>query len=204
MSMRASSRSTGMRPGRPKTYDRELALAAATALFWTQGYSATSIRDLVRAMRMVPKSVYAEFGGKDGLFVAAIEHYVGEQTIRYQEQLGTAPLGLGRIELYFRTFQSQRERRGCFLVNSLAECASIPRPALLRAQQFFAWLQSLYEQNLRAAGCDGTLRRGAHIDHLAAALVVYDQGLAIASRSNVQASDLSEGAMSLLAAIRVR
>lgn len=190
------------RAGRPRTYNRESALAAATLLFWTRGYSATSIRDLVRAMQMVPKSVYAEFGGKDELFVAAIEHYVGEQAERYRGQLGTGPFGLDPIALYFKSFHVRQDRRGCFLVNSLAECTSIPRQALVRVHAFFDWLKALYAQNLRAAAKDGTLRPGVDIGHLAAAFVVYDQGLAIASRSPVQASDLPEGALSLLAAIR--
>lgn len=198
-----TSQPSRTRAGRPKTYDRESALTAATLLFWTRGYSATSIRDLVRAMRMVPKSVYAEFGAKDELFVAAIEHYVEEQTQRYRDQLGTGPFGLDPIARYFESFHIRQERRGCFLVNSLAECTSIPRRALVRVQAFFDWLKALYARNLKAAASDGKLRPGVHIDHLASAFVVYDQGLAIASRSKAQVSDLSEGALSLLAAIRV-
>jgi TetR/AcrR family transcriptional repressor of nem operon len=188
--------------GRPRTYEREVALASAMEAFWERGYSATSIRDLVQAMQMVPKSVYAEFGGKDALFVTTIEHYVAEQSARYRVLLGEAPFGLERIEGYFESLREGREHRGCFLVNSLAESASIPAEALERVQDFFRWLEGLYLQNLEAAARAGTLRPGVDVARVASALVVYDQGLAVASRSSAQSSGLSDGALALLDALR--
>jgi TetR/AcrR family transcriptional repressor of nem operon len=188
--------------GRPRTYDREAALASAMEAFWERGYSATSIRDLVQVMQMVPKSVYAEFGGKDALFVATIEHYVAEQSARYRVQLGEAPFGLERIECYFESLREGQEHRGCFLVNTLAESASIPAEALERVQGFFRWLEGLYARNLAAAARAGTLRPGLDVALVASALVVYDQGLAVASRSSAQRGVLADGALALLDAFR--
>ncbi len=64
-----------MRRGRPPTFDRAAALAAATRLFWQNGYEGTSISDLTREMGIRPGSLYATFGDKRSLFNEVIEAY---------------------------------------------------------------------------------------------------------------------------------
>lgn len=67
---------TARRRGRPPQFDRDDALAAATRLFWAQGYEATSIAQLTSAMGLRAGSLYASFGDKKSLFkevVAAFE-----------------------------------------------------------------------------------------------------------------------------------
>lgn len=49
---------------------------AAMRCFWAQGYARASIEDLSREMQMPRTSLYATYGDKDGLFLAAIAHYV--------------------------------------------------------------------------------------------------------------------------------
>src|SRR5437879_12839329 len=64
--------------GRPREFDREAALEQAIDVFWCHGYEATSVSDLTAAMNINPPSLYAAFGDKEKLFLAAVE--------RYQEQ----------------------------------------------------------------------------------------------------------------------
>ncbi|HYB87906.1 MAG TPA: TetR/AcrR family transcriptional regulator [Streptosporangiaceae bacterium] len=62
--------------GRPRGFDESTALDAAMRLFWEQGYDATGIADLTRAMGITPPSLYAAFGSKDELFRRAVDRYV--------------------------------------------------------------------------------------------------------------------------------
>ncbi|MFI0843757.1 TetR/AcrR family transcriptional regulator [Mesorhizobium sp. IMUNJ 23232] len=62
--------------GRPRSFDREAALAQATRLFWSKGFEATSISDLTEAMGIGAPSLYAAFGSKEALYVEALHHYV--------------------------------------------------------------------------------------------------------------------------------
>jgi len=61
---------------RPKAFDREKALMQALQLFWRKGYSATSVEDLSSALHLSRSSLYATFGDKRTLFLAALRLYI--------------------------------------------------------------------------------------------------------------------------------
>ena len=63
---------------RTKEYVREDVLEAATRVFWERGYEGTSVENLVEATGLHRRSMYGEFGDKDGLFLACIDHYVSK------------------------------------------------------------------------------------------------------------------------------
>lgn len=62
--------------GRPREYDREAALSAATRTFHRQGYAGTSLHDLASAMKMNRPSLYNAFGDKEALYQSALGHFV--------------------------------------------------------------------------------------------------------------------------------
>lgn len=64
---------TEAKRGRPRSFDPAVALKAASDAFKTGGYAATSLDDIVRATGLNRPSLYAAFGDKKALYVAAIE-----------------------------------------------------------------------------------------------------------------------------------
>jgi TetR/AcrR family transcriptional repressor of nem operon len=58
-----------------KTYDEAEVLDAAMRAFWTNGYQATSMADLVAATGLNRGSLYAGFGNKRAIFLHALRHY---------------------------------------------------------------------------------------------------------------------------------
>lgn len=67
--------------GRPRSFDRELALQQAALLFWRHGFSGTSTRMLTTTLGISSSSLYAAFGTKASLFDEAVRTYA----LRYSE-----------------------------------------------------------------------------------------------------------------------
>jgi len=59
---------------RPREFNKAEVIALAAELFRLKGYRATSMRDLITHVGLSSSSIYAAFGGKDGLFMAALEY----------------------------------------------------------------------------------------------------------------------------------
>jgi TetR/AcrR family transcriptional repressor of nem operon len=58
-----------------KTFDTDVALTKAMEAFWSRGYEATSISDLVERMGINRGSLYDTFGDKRSLFMSALRAY---------------------------------------------------------------------------------------------------------------------------------
>jgi AcrR family transcriptional regulator len=100
-------------------------LAQATRIFWERGYHATSMRHLQQVMDLRPGSLYARYGNKDRLFLAALRHY----TDMARDQLRTCVEGASSPLHGLRAFISDLVlARGvaspgpqCLLARSLTE-----------------------------------------------------------------------------------
>jgi AcrR family transcriptional regulator len=64
--------------GRPREFNEEEALDAATRVFANKGYDAASLSDLTAAMGINRVSMYSTFGNKEALFCKAMERFTQE------------------------------------------------------------------------------------------------------------------------------
>jgi AcrR family transcriptional regulator len=62
--------------GRPRGFDPADALKAASERFRTRGYAGTSLDDLVEATGLARPSLYAAFGDKRALYLAALDRTI--------------------------------------------------------------------------------------------------------------------------------
>lgn len=70
--------------GRPRAFDRDLALREAARLFWRHGFSGTSTRTLAAALGISTSSLYAAFGTKADLFDEAVRTYALRYSAIYE------------------------------------------------------------------------------------------------------------------------
>ncbi len=61
--------------GRPRKFDAEQALGNALLVFWTNGFTGTSLDQLAEAMEMKRPSIYNAFGDKEALYRAALNAF---------------------------------------------------------------------------------------------------------------------------------
>ena len=117
--------------GRPRSFDRDAALASAMDVFWRKGFESTSITDLTEAMGINPPSLYSAFGDKEKLFLEAIEAYQQRRgdSCPYADQ----PTARGAVEVLLtyiaEDLTESSHPRGCLMMMA-ATTAANTSPAL--------------------------------------------------------------------------
>ena len=135
--------------GRPKNFSREEVLEKAMPVFWTHGFSDTSLQDLERATGVNKSGLYTEFRDKEDLFVACLRHYLKSQEKR--GLLTKEPLGWKNIETFLKNGPLHKgEQQGCLSVNSMREFAILPNEAYGVVKENRALLQHLLAMNIEA------------------------------------------------------
>ncbi|BFN28261.1 HTH-type transcriptional repressor ComR [Pseudomonas sp. SCT] len=89
-------------------------------LFWSKGYEATSLQELLAATGLSKSSLYESFGNKQSLFEAAFSRYFDARAKQMYERLGQARSPLSFIHdclLSVVEEVGQGTPRGCMLVN---------------------------------------------------------------------------------------
>ncbi|MFI5612640.1 TetR/AcrR family transcriptional regulator [Amycolatopsis sp. NPDC051903] len=173
--------------GRTRTFDVGEALGVALDTFWERGYEATSIQVLCHAMDLQPGSVYAAFGSKRDLFVAALKSYAETVSAEAVERINTAASGVGGLRDYFAhlvdAMVDGRRRWGCLVTNSLVELAERDPELAGMFEQHLANLRTSFAGALARARAAGELRPGAGPDS-APLLVAVVQGMNVLAKTN--------------------
>src|SRR5215467_7098314 len=88
--------------GRKLEFNYERAVERATKVFWAKGYSAASMRDLLKAMGIGEGSFYHLFGSKNRLYLECLKQYNETVTCRRLEALNAEPSVGKALRGFFR------------------------------------------------------------------------------------------------------
>ncbi len=189
----------------PKGYTREDALDRAIELFRRQGYSATSTAELVEALGMNRKSVYAEFGSKQQLFEAALERYSTINLSRVLAPIEAPDANAQSIKDAFLGYASASETRfsglGCLMANTAVERAALDPGSAKFVDAYLARLTKGFRNALENARRDGDLDASADLDDLAAHFVNAVVGISALLRAKATPAQMyaaGRGATSML------
>ena len=184
----------------PRTAEFEptQALRAAMLAFWAKGYEATSLQDLLSATGLSKSSLYATFGGKRQLFLAAFAHYQEERLFHTRRIVAEAEDCRGAIAAFFRQVimrsapaaDQEQAADGCMNANEAVELA--PRDADVRAMVagFNTQVAALLAGAIQSGQADGSIRSAADAETLAGALLVYLQGIWVMARAQADAAHM--------------
>jgi TetR/AcrR family transcriptional repressor of nem operon len=172
---------------RPREFDEAVALDAAVDCFWMRGYRGTSVRDLAAAIGISAPSLYNAFGDKRALFVRALERYLDQSMRARIERLESSlppKQAVSRFigEIINRSV-SDRERRGCFLINSALEVAPHDKELGAAIAERLGELEAFFRRSIMAAQADGTVPRRLAATDLARLLVGVLLGIRVLARA---------------------
>src|SRR2546426_9846332 len=112
---------------RHKEFDRDEALHKAMEVFWSCGYEAASIPDLIKHMGINRQSLYDTFGDKHALYLQALDRYrevEGRKVFELLERPGSVKKTLRQLfEGVVERALCDGQRRGCFMGNAMSELA---------------------------------------------------------------------------------
>jgi len=171
--------------GRPSIFDEEEVLGKATELFWTRGYEATSLDDLLGVMGMGKSSFYHAFGSKKALFEKVMDRFVNDSVHRMMTDLPVHPRPMERIREFFREIAAGGwglHKKGCFMGNTVVELTNTDRALVARAVRRLERMEALFRQYIGAAQRSGELETREDAAILARYLLTMWNGLNITRR----------------------
>ena len=176
------------RRGRPRSFDKGVALEAMTEVFWSRGFSASSLDELSGAAGIARPSLYAAFGDKEAMYLSSLRAFAAKVQASMTPALSCdhdlegalRALFTATLELYAGPTADQR---GCLVVcTATAEAAANPRIQAALREVLNAMDQSLAAL-LRAARDRGELGIEQDVDGLALMLSAVLHSLAVRSRA---------------------
>lgn len=186
----------GARPrGRPRAFDREVALAKATRLFWARGYEATSISDLTDVMGIGAPSLYAAFGSKEALYAEAVQHYRENYEALVWDKFFSANTAHDAVQGLLMDSAAALSGSvvdiplGCMVtLSSVGSEGHEELGNLVRSARAFTF-DSLIARLERAQG-EGEIRSGVDIVGLARFVQAVQNGMSVLARDNIPRADL--------------
>lgn len=190
---------------RLKEFDEKEALGNAMQLFWKQGYSATSMQDLVDALGINRASLYDTFGGKRELFQRALQEYREIYFAKMKNILegpGSAREAMATLfEGAWRAASSDPDHKGCFVVNTTAELAARDQEIQQAVRENRENTQRLFATAIRKAQKAGEISRKKRPSELAGLLFAFYNGFQVLARMNPDEKEMHQlvrSALSLL------
>ena len=143
--------------GRPRSFDADVALKAASERFRTHGFAGTSLDELADATGLARPSLYAAFGDKRALYLAALARL----TVRAERSFATlAGFGLPLHEMVERMLigaidgymSGEKGPSGCLLIGTATVEAAADPEVRAALGKFLALEDRCIEELLVAAG----------------------------------------------------
>ncbi|WP_420334531.1 TetR/AcrR family transcriptional regulator [Roseibium sp.] len=133
---------------RPKSYKKEEVVERVVRAFWQHGYQALGLRELERLSGLNQFAIRTEFGGKEGLYLEALDVY-SEQAIEHAMHPmrdGTVQDIIDFLEALVSDGSMTSSKHGCLVVNTGIENARVGSLRLEKAvRRYWQALETCFQ-----------------------------------------------------------
>jgi TetR/AcrR family transcriptional repressor of nem operon len=172
---------------RQKEFDRDEVLQKAMEVFWSRGYEAASIQDLIRHMGINRQSLYDTFGDKHALYLQSLDRYrevESRKIFELVERAGSVKRGLRHLfQCVVDGSCSDEQRRGCFMGNATSELAGRCKATAARACSNMAAAEEALYRTLVRGKRDGEIKGIRDLRAVARFLFSSLQGLQLMAKA---------------------
>lgn len=189
--------------GRPLSFDRDAALHQAMLMFWRHGYEATSLSDLTAAMGVTSPSIYAAYGDKKRLFLAAVEHYVGGPVTARSiiDDAATArDAAANLLQASVIGFTGADTPPGCLLASSAISCSAAAADVQVELASIRRSIEAHLRLRIEHAVAIGEMPASSEAVALAGHIMAVIQGLSTLARDGATREKLLRVASAAMAA----
>lgn len=192
--------------GRPREYDPELALQAATKLLWNNGLSNSSLDEIAHSAEMNRPSLNAAFGGKRDIYLKAAQRFGDAMGARLTDALAEPRL-LDALQAAFRTAVETYAPGddlygGCFVICTAPAEVADPEVRDLLAQAIKS-IDDLFLRRLEKARDDGELAKDTPLAPLSNFLAASLHSLALRARAGANDRALKAYAKGVVEVMRL-
>jgi TetR/AcrR family transcriptional repressor of nem operon len=171
---------------RPREFDEAAVLDAAIERFWQHGYEATSVRDLADEMNIAGASLYNAFGDKRSLYARALNRYLDrtfrERIIRIEPSLPPREAIVAFLREIVKRSLTDKQRRGCMLVNSAIESAPHDATFFDIVAVFLDEVERFFFRCVSNGQRDGTITKAHSAEDLSKSLLGILLGIRVLAR----------------------
>lgn len=170
---------------RPREFDTDTVLEAAMRAFWTHGYEATSMADLMRATGLQKGSLYKAFGDKHTLFLKTLARYMEIGLEEKRKAAAEVEGAIGKLDrIFMRMMEKSRESEccGCYAANTLVELSQHDPEAAGLLEGHVQKLSDFYVPILAKGQKEGEIRHDQSAENLFQFYMIFMIGLASFSK----------------------
>ncbi|MEM1378648.1 MAG: TetR/AcrR family transcriptional regulator [Pseudomonadota bacterium] len=169
-----------------KAFDIDEAIDKATEVFWKKGYEATSMADLIEAMRINKGSLYNAFGSKQALFDRALSRYDQKNRATFLAKLRQMPDSRAAITAFFdgliEEARGDPRNLGCFVVNTAQDLPNQPPEVAKIIKNSLDDIELFFREMIDRGKEDGEIAPDVNTTATAQALLSMVVGLRLLSR----------------------
>ena len=189
---------------RPRTFDESDVIAAARDEFWSRGYAATSIDDLTAATGLGKGSLYGAFGDKHGLYLRALDDYIGTSLDSVRGQLRDPTHSaydrlVRHIRAQAKAIAADKVRRGCMMAKSAAELSATDDTVERAVENAYATWAAELADCFSEAQRDGAIDKKQDPQALAMTVLAFMRGQEALHKGGVKPAQLKASAEQMIA-----